>query len=129
MRRAGIYGAYGRARSALRANLVSRAEDWAQSSLPEWLAPPALPWLDPGPVPRSSDWLARVNMAQTAAELDRVRQSVRRGVPFGVPSRVKETAAVLGLGFTLRSQWVAGPAVVAGRSWVTGSQRCLTEKS
>jgi putative transposase len=36
-------------RNALQANLVEHAEDWAWSSLREWLAPPALPWLDPGP--------------------------------------------------------------------------------
>jgi len=45
-------------RNALRANLVSPAEDWLWSSLREWLLPPALPWLDPGPVARGGDWLA-----------------------------------------------------------------------
>jgi putative transposase len=90
-------------RNALRANLVSRAEDWPWSSLPEWLSPPALPWLDPGPVARTADWLARVNAAQTEAELTRLRQSVHRGVPFGSAIWVEQTAAAFGLGATLRS--------------------------
>jgi putative transposase len=89
-------------RNALRANLVTRAEDWLWSSLPEWLSPPALPWLNPGPVPRVSDWLVRVNAAQTAAELAAIRRSVQRGIPFGSAGWVKETAAALGLGFTMR---------------------------
>jgi putative transposase len=46
-------------RNALRAHLVERAEDWLWSSLRELLAPPALAWLDPGPVPRGDDWLRR----------------------------------------------------------------------
>jgi putative transposase len=89
-------------RNALRANLVERAEDWQWSSLRERLAAPLLPWLDPGPVPRPADWLARVNEAQTEAELVRLRQSVARGAPFGGEEWTRETAARLGLGFTLR---------------------------
>lgn len=41
----------------LRANLVERAEQWPWSSLPVWLNPPLLPWLDPGPAPRHPEWL------------------------------------------------------------------------
>ena len=70
-------------RNALRANLVAWAEDWPWSSLRDWLEPPALPWLNAGPVPRRADWLAQVNAAQTGGELARLRQSVSRGVPFG----------------------------------------------
>jgi putative transposase len=91
-------------RNALRANLVSRAEDWPWSSLRELLAPSALPWLDPGPVARGTDWLRHVNEAQTEAELARLRQSVSRGVPFGSEAWVKGTAAALGLEFTLRGR-------------------------
>ena len=70
-------------RNALRANLVARAEDWMWSSLPTWLAPPRLPWLDDGPVPRPANWLACVQEAQTEAELSAVRRSVERGRPYG----------------------------------------------
>jgi putative transposase len=91
-------------RNALRANLVTRAEDWLWSSLRPWLTPPALPWLDPGPVARGTDWLAYVNEPQTETELAQVRASVRRGIPFGGEVWVKETAAALGLEFTMRSR-------------------------
>lgn len=91
-------------RNALRANLVSRAEDWPWSSLREWLAPPSLPWLAPGPIPRGLDWLALVNAAQTEAELTRLRQSVGRGVPYGNREWVTATAQALGLEFTLRER-------------------------
>jgi putative transposase len=70
-------------RNALRANLVGRAEDWPWSSLRDLLVPSALPWLDPGPVARGTDWVRHVNDAQTEAELARLRRSVSRGVPFG----------------------------------------------
>jgi putative transposase len=39
-------------RNPLRAGLVAQVEDWPWSSLPVWLQPPLMPWLDPGPVPR-----------------------------------------------------------------------------
>jgi putative transposase len=91
-------------RNALRANLVERAGDWPWSSLPEWVAQPALPWLDPGPVARGPDWLQHVNEARTEAELARVRRSVRRGAPYGSEPWVKQTAAALGLEFTMRSR-------------------------
>ena len=91
-------------RNALRANLVARAEDWLWSSLREWLTPPALRWLDAGPVARGSAWLAHINQAQTEAELAWLRASVRRGVPYGGEVWVKDTAATLGLEFTLRSR-------------------------
>jgi putative transposase len=97
-------------RNALRANLVGRAEDWPWSSLRDLLAPPALPWLDPGPVKRGTDWLRYVNEAQTEAELARLRRSVSRGVPFGSEAWAKGTAAALGLEFTLR-----GPGRPPGR--------------
>lgn len=91
-------------RNALRANLVTRAEDWHWSSLRDWLTPPAMVWLDPGPVPRGTDWLAHVNSVHTEAELARLRQSVSRGVPYGDAAWVKHTAATLGLEFTLRNR-------------------------
>jgi len=36
-------------RNPVRAGLVARAELWPWSSLRDWLQPPLLPWLDPGP--------------------------------------------------------------------------------
>ena len=89
-------------RNPLRANLVARAEDWAWSSLRERLTRPAIPWLHAGPLTLPSDWPKYVSEAQTEAELSRLRQSVKRGCPFGSDAWVKTTAARLGLEYTLR---------------------------
>jgi putative transposase len=89
-------------RNALRAGLVARAEDWPYSSLPHWLHPSGLPWLDPGPLPRSSDWLEVVQRVQTEAEVEALRRSVVRGVPYGGAGWVARTVAELGLESTLR---------------------------
>ncbi len=90
-------------RNALRAGLVEHAEQWPWSSLPQWLHPPRLPWLDRGPVPRPSDWLQIVQAAQTEAELAALRASVARGLPYGAEVWVKQTASELGLESSLRS--------------------------
>jgi putative transposase len=91
-------------RNALRANLVGRAEEWRWSSLRWWLEPGELPFLDPGPVPRSENWLEVVNSPQTEAELERVRHSIRRGTPFGAEGWIRQTAITLGLESALRPQ-------------------------
>lgn len=80
---------------------ATSAPPW--SSLGEWQRPPSLPWLDAGPVPRCADWLRYVNEAQREAELARLQQSVCKGAPFGSPGWVTQTAAALGLEFSLRS--------------------------
>ena len=84
-------------RNPVRAGLVSRAEDWPWSSLPVWLQPPLLPWLDPGPVPRHPGWLQHVQTAHTEAELAALRRCVERCAPYGSPAWVERTAAQLGL--------------------------------
>src|SRR5262249_38515122 len=84
-------------RNALRANQVARAEEWEWSSLPAWLKPPEMPWLDPGPVPRPSSWLEIVHTPHTEAELFALRRSVERGAPFGTAAWVERTAKHLGL--------------------------------
>ena len=73
-------------RNALRANLVERAQDWRWSSL--WrrhcgaAADRAI--LAEWPVARPSDWLARVNRAQSKAEEDALGISLRRGRPSAI---------------------------------------------
>ena len=81
-------------RNPLRAELVTRAEDWPWSSLARPSGPPAL---NPGPAPRGKGWLEAVNAVMTEAECQRVRESVRRGSPLGEPRWVDLTAAGLGL--------------------------------
>ena len=84
-------------RNALRANLVARAEDWRWSSLWHRHHVTHVPWLADGPLPLPSDWIARVNAAQTEAELIALRHSVLRGAPFGEDSWQQHTADALGL--------------------------------
>src|SRR5262245_33005726 len=89
-------------RNPLRADLVAWAEEWRWSSLGHRREPERGPWLHPGPVPRGLPWLAHVKQPQTEAELERLRRSVRRGVPYGGGEWGREAAARLGLESTLR---------------------------
>ena len=86
--------------NSVRADLVERAEDWRWSS-----AAPARggePLLVPGPVPRPENWLKHVNDPQTEAEVERLRESLRRGRPFGDSVWMEKTAHRLGLEASLR---------------------------
>ena len=58
--------------------------------------------LSEGPVPRPADWCELVNVPQLPAELEAVRQSVRRCCPFGQEDWQKRTARLLGLEASLR---------------------------
>ena len=91
-------------RNALRANLVSRAEEWRWSSL--WRRCQGnrqqKSLMHPWPIPRPRNWLETVNVALTEAELKAVRQSVRRGNPFGTTQWQVRTANQLGLEWTMR---------------------------
>jgi putative transposase len=69
-------------RNALRASLVSRAEDWPWCSL--WRrAYEGAEWLAEWPVERPPSWTWEVNTHQTLVELEALRQATRRGRPFG----------------------------------------------
>lgn len=91
-------------RNALRAGLVERAERWRWSSL--WQrtfgTPEGRALLDYWPVPQPEGWAEYVNGAQSAAELEALRRSVRRGQPFGEAGWVRRAAGALGLESTLR---------------------------
>lgn len=91
-------------RNALRAKLVSRAENWRWSSL--WRRqrqdPIQTAWLSDWPMERPRDWLAQINRSQTAAELERLRVSVQRGRPFGDEQWVRRITKRFGLESTLR---------------------------
>jgi putative transposase len=58
--------------------------------------------LHPGPVPVPSGWVDHVNAILHEKDLKRLRESVRRGRPFGQESWVEATARQLGLEDTLR---------------------------
>jgi putative transposase len=89
-------------RNALRAGLVTRAEDWVWSSLSGRRA--GLPKIDlhPWPVPRPPRWRAYVNRVETEGELEAVRRSVARGQPFGDDGWQRQTVEQLGLQYTVR---------------------------
>ena len=91
-------------RNALRANLVSRAEDWRWGSLwrRQFGSPEQQAILAPGPLALPRDWRELVNRPQTEAELEALRRSVHRGSPFGAAAWQERTARRLGLESTLR---------------------------
>ena len=93
-------------RNALRANLVSRAEDWRWSSLWRWYQgdPTQRRFVSPWPVRRSSHWLHYVNSAHTEAELSALRRSVNRGAPFGDERWSSRMVKKLQLESTIRPQ-------------------------
>ncbi len=84
-------------RNPLRAGLVGRAEDWPWSSLAAAAALSTAVSLHPWPVPRPPDWLAFVNESDVPRDTDRVRRSVRRGLPLGDPAWTTHTVDRLGL--------------------------------
>src|SRR5271155_4956132 len=81
-------------RNALRANLVSCAENWLWGSLRRRQHGPVLPQLDLAdwPVPMPANWVEMVNAPHTESELEAVRRSVARNSPFGSPTWCKLTA-------------------------------------
>jgi putative transposase len=93
-------------RNPVRADLVRRAEEWRWSSLWHWHKgdEAAGKLLTAWPFPRPDDWLTRVNRAETKAELDALRRSVRRGQPFGSEGWTAALIARLGLEHTIRPQ-------------------------
>ena len=91
-------------RNPVRADFIELAEDWVWGSAhvrrrsPEerrWLATPDDPRL-----PRT--WRSWVNKVETEAELLAVRNSVKRGLPFGDSQWTKSCAVRLGLESTTR---------------------------
>lgn len=93
-------------RNAQRAKLARRAEQWRWGSLYRWLRGSAEDkgLLAAWPLARKPNWVDRVNTPQTEAELQAVRQSVKRGCPFGDESWSAEAAARLRLESTRRPQ-------------------------
>ncbi len=90
-------------RNPLRAGLVARAEDWPWSSLRGRVAGRSDGVLTDPPVPLGGDWCAWVQEPLTAAELESLRESVRRQRPFGDPAWTRGAAERLGLGSSLKA--------------------------
>ncbi|MCH8854427.1 MAG: transposase [Planctomycetes bacterium] len=91
-------------RNALRAKLVTRAEDWQWCSLWRRLRGNAesKAILSPWPIERPRKWRAMVNQPQTSAEVEALRRSIQRGVPYGGESWLVRTVKRLGLESTTR---------------------------
>ena len=62
----------------------------------------AMPLLDASPVPRPAAWLQWVNEPQTEAEVEALRECLRRGRPYGHLAWMTATAERLGLESSLR---------------------------
>lgn len=93
-------------RNALRANLVTRAEDWPWSSLGQRSSAVPVP-LSAWPAAffaerHSHAWMDWVNRPQTEGELANVRLCTNRGRPFGDDKWVRQVAVRLNLGTTLK---------------------------
>ena len=91
-------------RNPVRAKLIDLAEEWQWGSAHarrgpaderRWLAIP-----DDPPLPRN--WRSWVNKVETEAELNALRISVKRGLPFGDNRWTKSCALRLGLESTTR---------------------------
>ena len=91
-------------RNALRANLVSSAQQWPWSSL--WIrqfgTSKDRAVLSRWPLPRPRRWLEYVNQPETEAELEALRRSCNHGSPYGRGEWVDKTAKELSLEATLR---------------------------
>jgi putative transposase len=91
-------------RNPLRAKLVKQAEEWRWSSLwrRQFGDAIAKALLTDWPIDRPSDWIAMVNQAESDAELQAVRRSVKRNQPFGSDAWVREVVERFGLLSTVR---------------------------
>jgi putative transposase len=91
-------------RNAVRAELVTRAEEWQWSSLWRWARNDSsvLEFLAEWPLERPPQWMQWVNETEKEAELENLRCSAQRGRPFGGEDWVIRTAKRLGLESALR---------------------------
>jgi putative transposase len=88
--------------NALRAGLVERAEEWQWCGLWRRAHGAADLPLSPWPLERSRNWVAWVNRGLNDEQLEGIRTCVERDRPLGSEAWVRQTAARLGLEFTLR---------------------------
>jgi putative transposase len=88
--------------NALRAGIVTPAEQWPYCSLHHYLNGDPLRLLDEWPVDRPADWVRFVNEPAGESELSTLRENVLRSRPLGDEAWVSAMAKRLGLEFTLR---------------------------
>ena len=88
-------------RNALRAGIVTAAEDWRWGSLYRRVAGYRGPLLAEWPLPEPSNWCELVNQPHAEGEIDAIHRSVRRGCPYGSRVWAEQAAERLGLQSTL----------------------------
>lgn len=86
----------------IRAKLAVKADEWKWSSFAARGTQAGREMLGDWPVERPRDWRRMVEGGIDEAVIARVRESVRRGKPFGSEPWVRRTAGAMGLGQTLR---------------------------
>lgn len=93
-------------RNPQRAQLVDRAEDYPWSSLHRRIqgTPEQQQLLCDSPVPLGRAWVDHVNQPQTEAEVLAIRESLRRGRPFGNDVWQRKVGTQLGLEHTFRKR-------------------------
>ena len=88
----------------VRAKLASSPDRWQWGSL--WRrvhgGREARAWLSKWPLPQPRGWLDIVASRQPKSQVEQIRQSVRRGQPYGSAKWMQTTAAALNLESTLR---------------------------
>jgi len=91
-------------RNALRAGMAQAAQNWRWGSL--WRRDKGSArergLLSEWPIERPPDWPALVNQPETDEELQKVRESVKKGRPFGAEHWQWQIAAALGLESSFR---------------------------
>jgi putative transposase len=88
--------------NALAAGIVRRAEHYKWSSASQHASDPGRPTLVDGPLARPPDWLTYVNSPPPPEELTRIRQSARRGAPYGSEEWTKAVVRRYDLEHTVR---------------------------
>jgi putative transposase len=91
-------------RNALRAGLVANAEDWPWGSLALRARGRSEDGLIAEPLGLPLQWVSIVNVAQYADELERIRDAVNRGAPYGNEDWARACATDLDIEHTLRSR-------------------------
>ena len=86
----------------LRANLVTRAEEWPWSSIGRMERGSEMPRLEPWPVLRPDHWIDLVNDPQVPREVNDLRKCVRSNLPFGGQSWSHAMATLLETSPSLR---------------------------
>ena len=84
-------------RNPLRARLVTRAEDWRWSSLVDRTRRNPFIRLAEWPVPRPPDWSRLIEESEPTGELQRIRSSLKRGLPIGERLWTRDMTVQLGL--------------------------------